>query len=139
MRSSIFTTVTFVLLLLLTSTPAAAQKQKRPPVASPGTDIEVTLYLANGTKLTYDSEVRQLQILLDVAGRIDTIHLILAKGSSDTNTHEWFSFRNLAGFSYRYLLLTGRARVQVLRLQEVPGEVDRIENPVPLVRPENYQ
>src|SRR5437879_3132141 len=91
-------------IVLLTAASAAAAGKPPAKPAAPGQsgDVEVSIVLANGQRINYGTEVRQLQIVLNSAGSIETVHLVLAKGSSDTNTHEWYAFRNLAGFSYRY-------------------------------------
>lgn len=99
-------------------------------------DIEVILFFANGNKLIYTSEVRRLQIVLDGTGKISMVHLVLAKGA-ETDTHEWFNFKNLAGFSYKYLSITGRGKVAVVRSKEVPGQ-SAVPDKVPVLRPENY-
>lgn len=106
-------------------------------------DITVMIVLANGETITYSSEVRGVQLVLDDKGRMDLIHLILAKGKDQTekNTHEWYNFDALAGFSYRYHAITGKAMVTVARTGTIPGEVLKLEDSdrVPILKPLDYQ
>ena len=101
----------------------------------------MTLVLTNGERVRYSSEVRQVQLVVDQTGELSMIHLILAKAGREKDTHEWYNFRNLAGFSYQYYALTGRARVSVVRTKPVPGDIEAIPDTekVPVIRPDNYQ
>lgn len=108
----------------------------RKPARGPAGDIAVMVVLSSGQRIEYSSEVRKLQLILDAQGHLAAIHLVLAKGP-ETDTHEWYNFRNLAGFSYRYLEITGRAKVSVLRAEAVPGQ-SKIEEKIPVVTPADY-
>jgi len=101
---------------------ADAARRGKPAPSKAEQDIQVTVVMSNGTERTYGPEVRQLQLVMSPDGRIDVVHLVLASGGEDTDTHVWFNFSALAGISYRYLSITGRAKVSVLRRMDVAAE-----------------
>ena len=101
-------------------------------------DAEVEIIFSNGQTRVYRDQVRSVDLIVAPHGQLTSVHLMLAKGVDDANTHEWYNYGQLAGFSYRYFELTGRGKVRVLReapiqaLEEVPDKLRAI-------RPDDYR
>ena len=109
-----------------------------PRQAAAKSDIQVKLILPNGKTITYGSEVRTVELLLGANGMVEVIHLILAKRSREKDTHEWYNFSALVGFSYTYLAVTGRAKVRLKRILPI-GVIEPPKEKVPTVRPKDYR
>ncbi len=79
-----------------------------------------------------------MDLILAPHGQLTSVHMLLAKGSDEANTHEWYNYRELAGFSYRYFELTGRAKVRVLREAAIKA-LDDVPDKLQPVRPDDYK
>jgi hypothetical protein len=103
-------------------------------------DLEVTVQLMDGTKLSHGKEITQLELILDANGGLDQVHLITRAGA-EADTHIWYNVRNLVSVQYRFLSITGKGKVRIRTLQrpelEAP-EAAKLQRVRPLL-PEDFR
>ena len=86
--------------------PAAA------PASQPSADLIVTLQHVGGKTETFKDEIDRMELVLNAAGRLDQVHLILRSGS-EPDTHVWYNVGNLVSVRYQFLAITGKGKVTV--------------------------
>jgi hypothetical protein len=79
-------------------------------------DIEVTVRHSGGNVETFGREVVMMEIIVDQAGQIHMVHMVLV-GGTEKDTHVWYNFANLASLRYRFLHITGKGKVRIRQLQ----------------------
>lgn len=78
-------------------------------------DIEVTVKHVDGTIEQFSNDIAEMEILVLPDSRIKYIHLTLLS-NNEKDTHVWINYDNVASFRYRFLAITGKAKVKVKKL-----------------------
>jgi hypothetical protein len=97
------------------------------PASQPTADLVVTLQHVGGKTEVFRDEVTRMELILDSAGRLNQVHLILSSGP-EPDTHVWYNVSNLVSVRYQFLAITGKGRVSV-RLMTPPKAKETADDP----------
>ena len=102
-------------------------------------DLEVTIKHLDGTVEQFSNEIAEMQILVLPDSRIKYIHLTLLS-NKEKDTHVWINYENVSSFRYRFLAITGKAKVKVKKIVPFKStEKEGLKREVPEVDPEDFR
>lgn len=82
--------------------------------ASSKADLELTIRHLNGSTESFSKELAELQIVVGSDSMVKYIHLVLVSGN-EKDTHAWYNMDNIVSFRYRFLAITGKGKVKLIR------------------------
>ncbi len=108
--------------------------------SQPSADLVVTLQHVGGKTEVFKDEIDRIELVLDAAGRLDQVHLILRSGS-EPDTHVWYNVSNLVSVRYQFLAITGKGKVTVRsmsapKIKAVPDDPRKTLSPLD---PDDYR
>ena len=97
------------------------------PASQPSTDLIVTLQHVGGKTEVFKDEITRMELVLNSAGRLDQVHLIL-RSETEPDTHVWYNVSNLVSVRYQFLAITGKGKVTV-RMMAPPKAKEAVDDP----------
>ncbi len=97
------------------------------PASQPSTDLIVTLQHVGGKVEVFKDEITRMELVLNNAGRLDQVHLIL-RSETEPDTHVWYNVSNLVSVRYQFLAITGKGKVTV-RMMTPPKAKEAADDP----------
>lgn len=116
------------------------QSESRPAPEEVVSDLVVTLRHVGGTEEVFKDEIVRMELVLDIAGRLDQVHLVTRTGT-EADTHIWYNMNNLVSVRYQFLAITGKAKVTV-RALSTPKALETVDSPrdrVAPLKPDDYR
>jgi len=135
-------TLTLFAMLAVPVLLVAQDAAEKPPTTAPAavSDLLVTLEHVGGKVETFKDEVDRMELILDAAGKLSQVHLIIRSGP-EADTHAWYNVNNLVAVRYQFLAITGKGKVSV-RTTTPPTlkpPRDVLKKDLQAVEPEDYR